>query len=198
MTPFVDFQMRYAPSAWERERASWRAVVQLNVVRSIIAILTMVEAEMNGDVTADTDDENDDVVDENDDEGDHDVALKFSDRHQLLMIRLAPLRQVEADLKRRLGAGAEPVHPLSPMLATPFDTPYTNPHFKRKLTEFSVRCWKDVLDPDTPKTRVDHSALDSATLTIAGCKEDMKVLWEDKFVRLALRRRKVRLLDSAG
>jgi hypothetical protein len=189
--------MRYARAAWEKERASWRAVVQLNVVRSIITILAMVEAEMNGEIAANTDDDGEDFLDD-DEEDNQDVALKFSDRHQLLIIRLAPLRQVEADLKRRLGAGVEPVVPLLPMSATPFDDPYTPPHSKRKLTEFSVRCWKDVLDPSAPQTHADCSTLDSATLTIAGWKDDMKVLWEDKFVRIALKRRKVRLLDSAG
>lgn len=184
--------MRYAQPAWERERSGWRAVVQLNVVRSIITILGVVEAEMSGDVPAESDDDETPQAD--------DEARKFTDRHQLLMIRLAPLRGVEAELKRRLGAGSEPVSPtFSPMSATPFDDPETV-IARRTLPEFSVRSWKEVLDPavkHSPPSDADRD-LDSVTITIANCKDDMKALWEDKTVRLALKRRKLRLPDSAG
>ena len=182
--------MRYARAEWEKERNGWRSVVQLNVVRSIITIQKIIEAEMNGDVPADSEDDQPYLNEANEVE-----ALKFTDRHQLLMIRLAPLLGIEAELKHRLGAGAEPVSPpLNSMSATPFDAPSGNQ--LRRKPEFSVRSWKDVLDLSTRS--VDSNTQDTATCVLAGCKDDMKALWDDKAVRLALKRRRLQLPDSAG
>lgn len=188
--------MRYAQEDWERERSGWRTVVQLNIVRSIITILSVVEAELSGNMPVYLDDEGDSYPSVE--------PARFNDRHQLLMIRLAPLRGVETDLKRRLGAASElgqtPV-PSEPMSATPFEVPMLDPTLsKRPAMEFSVRCWNDVVDPAAVKahTGEDRLELDSSTITIAGCKNDMKALWTDKTVQLALARRQIRLPDSAG
>ncbi|KAF8892959.1 heterotrimeric G protein alpha subunit [Infundibulicybe gibba] len=197
-----DFRMHYAQAAWEKERSGWRAVVQLNVVRSITTILGVVEAEMSGDPPAES--EGDDIMPGEPADPELQEVMKFTDRHQLLMIRLAPLRGVEAKLKRRLGAGSEPPQPVSsPMSATPWDVPAELENPRRALAEFSVRSWKEVLDPSSPRPvggggGESGTELDEATLTIAGCKEDMKALWEDKTVKLALKKRKLRLPDSAG
>lgn len=194
----LDFRMRYAQEAWEKERNGWRSVVQLNIVRSITTILNVMEAELNGDVPAESDDDERTQVD--DDNNNDEEVRRFTDRHQLLMIRLAPLRGVEAELKHRLGAGSEPVQPALSMTATPFEDPSESRNFRRTLPEFSVRSWKEVLDPEERPQPVleTKGEIDSATLTISGCKNDMKELWDDKCVRLALKRRKLRLPDSAG
>jgi hypothetical protein len=186
--------MRYAQPAWEKERDGWRSVVQLNIVRSITTIIGVVEAEMNGDITADSEEDDDETQ-----AGDGGEMVKFTDKHQMLMIRLAPLRAVEAELKHRLGAGTDPVQPSLPMTATPFDDPADNLGPRRTAPEFSVRSWKEVLDPeDRLPPQSTGGDLDAVTLTIAACKDDMKALWDDKIVRLALKRRKLRLPDSAG
>lgn len=181
--------MRYAKTEWENERNGWRSVVQLNVVRSIIAIQKIIEAEMNGDVPADSEDDQISF-----DEANEVEVLKFTDRHQLLMIRLAPLLGVEAELKHRLGEGTLSVSsPLNPMSATPFDTPSGNQ--LRRKPEFSVRSWKDVVSRPTDPC---PNGRDTVTSVLAGCKDDMKALWDDKAVRLALKRRRLQLPDSAG
>ena len=41
-------------------------------------------------------------------------------------------------------------------------------------------------------------AVDEATDVIAKCKDDIKALWTDEAVRLVLKKRKIRLEDSAG
>jgi guanine nucleotide-binding protein alpha-1 subunit len=191
--------MQYATTAWERERSGWRAVVQLNIVRSIITILSVVEAEMNGmpqEENVDVEAEDTPITEVTEDTD----PVKFSDAHQLMMIRLAPLRNVEVELKRRLGAATEAPHPHLPMSATPFEVPKSEPSVKRRLNEFSVRCWNDAVDPDARKTQTSDTAddLDSCTNEIAACKNDMKALWTDQSVQLALTRRKIRLPDSAG
>ncbi|KAJ6610472.1 heterotrimeric G protein alpha subunit [Mycena sp. CBHHK59/15] len=182
-----DFRMQYARDAWEHERSGWRAVVQLNIIRSIILILEIIEAEMSGNGPPDDDDHARRFSDP--------AADVFTDRHRLLMIRLAPLRGVEANLKRRLGAGAEPVQPSLPMSPTPFDDPAPIPHQAHKRAgEFFVRSWTDAIDPPEP-TPAD---LDASTITLMSCKDDMQALWNDPAVQLALERRRVRLADSAG
>ncbi|KAK7040692.1 hypothetical protein VNI00_009598 [Paramarasmius palmivorus] len=205
-----DFRMRYDQTSWEKERDGWRAVVQLNLVRSIITILGLIEAELSGEVPESHD--QDTQQDDDDDDrtaveptGDSDTILKFTDKHQLLMIRLAPLRSVEADLQRVLGAGAESIRqslgqPL-PMAATPFDTPVRDPAAKRSPGEFSVRSWHDVVNPEGRQNGTGSGLdpqIDNATISIADCKDDMKALWEDKLIQTAITKRKLRLPDSAG
>jgi hypothetical protein len=182
--------MQYARAAWEQERPGWRAVVQLNIIRSIINILEIIEAEMSGNAPLEEDEAPRRFSDS--------AADVFTDKHRLLMIRLAPLRGVEADLKRRLGAGAEPiVHPSLPMSATPFDDPSPIPAPKRR-GEFFVRSWTDAIDPVHPQHSPTHADLDSSTITLMTCKDDMQALWSDPAVQLALDRRKIRLVDTAG
>ncbi|KAF9564079.1 heterotrimeric G protein alpha subunit [Agrocybe pediades] len=198
-TTLKNFRLRFAEAEWEQERNGWRSVVQLNVVRSITTIQKVIEAEINGEVPVDSDDDDSTL--------DHDVneiePLKFNDRHQLLLIRLAPLCGVEAELKRRLGAGSESFVPsAAPLSATPFDEPDASGGTStrsRKKQEFAVRSWKDVLDPNMRQIAESSTqSLDTITETIAGCKDDMKALWEDRTVRLALRRRGIQLNDTAG
>jgi hypothetical protein len=180
--------MRYAKAEWERERNGWRSVVQLNIVRSIITIQKVIEAEMNGDVPADSEDDQRLF-----DEANEVEVLKFTDRHQLLMIRLAPLLGVEAELKHRIGEGTLSVPSHSNMSATPFDIPSGNQ--LRRKPEFSVRSWKDVVSRPTD---LYPDAGNTVTSVLAGCKDDMKALWDDKAVRSALKRRRLQLTDSAG
>lgn len=194
--------MLYAKAIWDQERNGWRSVIQLNVVRSITTILNVVEAEMNGEefYESDSDDDRLEQGHGSDSDDDQNEVPKFTDRHRLLMIRLAPLRSVEQELKRKLGSGTEPIPRSLPMAATPFDNPLEYVRPRRKITEPAVRSWKDVLQkPYMPISDNGESVdLDSATLTMASCKDDMKTLWEDKSVRMALKKRKLRLPDSAG
>ncbi|KAK2460763.1 hypothetical protein APHAL10511_007233 [Amanita phalloides] len=198
-TTLKNFRMRYAPQEWEKERSGWRAVVQLNVVRSISLILRVLEAELNGDPLGEESqaEESEPLID---DVADDDV-VRLADWHQRLMIRLAPMRGVEVELKIRLGAG-DFAHPIrGPLRTTPFDVP-SDPEsgVSRRVFEVSVRSWQDVLDPGPQKIQNANLPAEEDTIsaTIAGCKDDMKSLWNDKMVRLALQRRRIRLPDSAG
>ncbi|KAG2001571.1 heterotrimeric G protein alpha subunit, variant 2 [Coprinopsis cinerea AmutBmut pab1-1] len=196
-TTLKNFRMRYAKEEWEEERSGWRSVVQLNIVRSITTIIRIVEAEMNGDA-ADSEEEQIIAMEERDQE--ENEGLKFTDRHQLLMIRLAPLLGVEAELKRRLGAGAAEPMQTAPMAATPFELPQQPNPRRKKAAEFSVRSWKDVLDKESRIQSSDAAAtgVDLPTMTLAALKDDMKALWQDKTIQQALQRNKVQLSDSAG
>lgn len=174
-------------------------------------------------------------------------APQLTGKHQLLKLRLAPLRRVDQDLRRRLGAGAEEEDmdaavPAGLMGAA--ESEYgplgniTNGILRRKATrEFGVRRLKDALDnsfhsqSNSPvsagsgRSNHGHSGadekarrrkdtkgsnegvdgswqagreVDEATEVIASCADDIKALWADEVVKSVLKRRKIRLEDTAG
>lgn len=151
--------------------------------------------------------------------------LALTDKHALLRLRLAPLRQVENELRRLLGAASSEAGAADGggMRATPFDEAYTagaqnGPSVRsrssadRDLCLRSNRSWKDALNarrvsagsgPGSravspgPGSREDPER-DDATEVIAGCREDMRALWEDEVVREMLARQRMKLEDSAG
>ncbi|KAI0074232.1 G-alpha-domain-containing protein [Panus rudis PR-1116 ss-1] len=166
-------------------------------------------------------------------------GLRFDSSHSILKLRLAPLRSVEADLKRFLGAGTEEVTATnlggitSQLNATPFDAGYTSSSSpygsslatitndpsrtlstrRRTTTEFAVRAhsnWRSTLRMKGSNANLHASEsgrpgsptkgiidLEATAGVIAGCKEDIWVLWNDQVVRELLRRRGIRLGDSA-
>jgi len=77
-----------------QERAFWRTVLQLNLVRSVNAILEALQAAFDDD------------------------PVPSTDKHHLLRLRLRPLRGVESDLKRLLGVRSEDTPELSPQTSS--------------------------------------------------------------------------------
>jgi guanine nucleotide-binding protein alpha-1 subunit len=195
--------MKYAHSTWSSERASWRLVIQLNLLHSIFRILDTLQAEMDDEHLKADDNESIEI------DSPKREPLVFSEMHHALKLRLEPLHEVQRDLKRILGAGAEEVQPMKgPMYASPFDVEYTptRESFRgRGLDEFHVRNLMDVIarttlavnDNDQP-AKQEGPVIDERTEVIARCKDDMKALWADPTVRKVLRRRRVHIEDSAG
>jgi hypothetical protein len=173
---FSDFQMRYARESWKQERKSWRAVIHLNLVRCINIILDALQSEMNEAAPLS-----------------HFTSLRtsfqFKERHHILKLRLAPLRSVEKDLRKRLGAGAdEEVAGFS-----------SAPGLSPSKQELCVRSWKHVFERNhgaAANAKI-VSDLNDAAEVIARCAEDMKSLWEDELVKALLVKRAVKLGDSA-
>ncbi|KIO09661.1 hypothetical protein M404DRAFT_279884 [Pisolithus tinctorius Marx 270] len=152
-TTLKNFRMQFAAEKWAQERASWKAVIQLNLVRSVNAILDAVKC-------PNADDEN---------------VLSFSDRHRLLVVRLGPLRGVEEDLKRLLGAAANAVD------------------------EFYVRSrdWRSFVQASQDENEKGRPDRTDISEVIARCSEDIKELWEDDIIQSMVKRRGLRLEDSA-
>ena len=149
--------------------------------------------------------------------------LHFSEKHRLLKLRLAPLRRVQRDLELRIGAGSEePTSTGALTIAAPFEYPpqpgtpnlgaITDPALAgRRPQEFYVRSstgWKSALEKIKPRNSTSsrdggmrerwEREAEEATQVIAGCREDMKMLWEDETIRKMLDRRRVRLEESGG
>ena len=218
MHPFTfflsDFRIRYAHAAWSQERASWRAVVQLNLLRSIIAILETLQAELDGapvtsralsalDMNVDALLRTSlDTISAEAEAASQFLSTPMTDKHHILMIRLGPLKRVEANLKRRLGA-ASVEETGSPICGVSEEAVDENSPIaiQKQSREFGVRGWKDVLESwtkDSKLRRDDDQPVDDATEMIARCKEDMKALWTDQSVRDVLEKRQMKLQDSAA
>ncbi|TFK45280.1 G-alpha-domain-containing protein [Heliocybe sulcata] len=192
-TTLKNFQLAYAREAWQEERASWRAVIQVNLIRSVRTIFDAVLLEMAGDTSYDSD------SDERANPSVRLPLLQFTEKHQLLKFRLMPLRRVEADLRRRLGAACDELSDASSLMSSP---PLPGPERAgpARPSEVSVRSWRDAFEMHirSPKgSSVGHGTLESddATDVIAECREDIKDLWEDNVVRQVLKRRNVRVED---
>ncbi|KAF9264328.1 G-alpha-domain-containing protein [Marasmius fiardii PR-910] len=126
-TTLKNFRMAYAKDEWAHERASWRAVIQMNLIRSIGIILDALQAEATDEPvpSSDYDPVSDSATSRQrtstseillaprsskrrDSDEEHE-KIPLSDKHENLKRRLAPLQHVESDLKRVLGAGVEEV-----------------------------------------------------------------------------------------
>ncbi|KAH9913679.1 G-alpha-domain-containing protein [Epithele typhae] len=109
-TTVKNFQLAYARSSFLAERAAWRAVIHLNLVRSVTTIMRVLAKELHGDLPTDEDD----ALSIGEDDEDIDQASfnppvassPFSDFHHSLLQRLAPLCRVQRTLEKILGAAS--------------------------------------------------------------------------------------------
>jgi len=187
--------MSYARKSWSEERSSWHAVILLNLVRSVNIIVDVLG-------TVDTKEA---AVDDN--------ALTDSARavkgiqgpslkHRKVMFRLAPLRQIEKDLKNYIGAGSTEIDVAR---TNKTDDVITNVHIEVNKTLFQEFCirsssgWKSVLDqirhPISGKETQLHRV---ACHVVASCREEIRWLWEDSLTQQILEGRQLRLEDSPG
>ena len=198
--------MTYARREWSEERAAWRAVIFLNLVRNVNVVLDHLNAEMS-DLPYNPDDSQDDL---------HRPRppralprLKFTEQHRLLIKKLGPLTSVQKDLEHRLGTATAEINSTTVTIAAPFEVSPTN---RRALQEFSINSsngWKSALSKFRPMrtqrpenepglTRRIQEAEDDIVEIIARCRDEIKSLWDDSIVREMLNRRKVRVEDSPG
>ncbi|KAJ7353187.1 guanine nucleotide binding protein, alpha subunit [Mycena albidolilacea] len=220
LADIFQFQLLYCKRQWSQDRASWRCVILLNLVRNMNDILDILGREMaaanpealpvaSSKMTQPT------AIPTSTATIGSPIAyglplLKFKDKHRLLRLRLAPLRRVQSDLEARLGAAATELYTTNTNSAAPFDSgSSTTPKPREK--EFSIHStngWKTALErfraarrrsgEDSGVLRKVRDMEDEVLDVIAGCRDDMRSIWEDRVVREMLSRRKVRIEDSAG
>ena len=183
----TDFQLAYATKAWSEERAAWKAVILLNLVRSVnlmVDTLESVDVEPPAAVV----------------EGQQSSkpVNSLTERHRNVFIRLAPLRQIEKDLRTLLGAGASEVE----VKTTTGDGQTHIELSKGTLQEFCVRSssgWKSVLNQiGSVQQGKSHDLHRIAQHVISECREDIRWLWNDPQTKSVLSFRNVRLEDSPG
>ncbi|TFY82532.1 hypothetical protein EWM64_g1482 [Hericium alpestre] len=208
-TLLKNLQMTYAPKAWEEQRASWRSIIQLNLIRSvnfIVDILSKVDSPRSTSYYGTRSESGRTDSPTSSTDSTHSEPCKLSDKQALLRLRLGPLRTVEEDLRRCMGITVESDHFDSDaeQWATPFDAPSTSTDpeavsHRRRLREFFVRVRGDG-SRVSKGGRKDgkNSNPDEATGVIASCAEDIKALWEDERVQALLAARGVDLRLGAG
>ncbi|CDO77487.1 hypothetical protein BN946_scf184902.g21 [Trametes cinnabarina] len=209
-TTLKNFQLAYCRDQWEAERASWRMVIQLNLIRGINYILDLLAEELAGGPTPALAGDSD--ISDDDGAGPSAYApnragsmLHFTGKHRLLKLRLAPLRTVQRDLEMRIGAqaGADPSD-VYDLLSSPPGSPVMGASGRRPQ-EFFVRSatsWKQPAHMRSPSegqgARYQDAQVRETADIIAGCAEDMKAIWEDQTVREMLGRKGIRMETTPG
>ncbi|KAJ3850279.1 guanine nucleotide binding protein, alpha subunit [Lentinula lateritia] len=202
-TTLKNFQLINSPKAFKAERASWRAVIQLNVARSIRIIIDAMSraqqasASPNSPLAPDTRDDISILDSENE-------LPTLTAEHLKLKMRLSPLLQVEESLWRR----------LSPSSAFESETSHlasiTNvPHSTRSKEVYvqSSMAWKStfsrLLSTSTRSSVDSDPGIDfddpkDPGVILNNCGEDMIKLWHDPTIRNLLNVLRIRLEDTPG
>ncbi|GJE88993.1 guanine nucleotide-binding protein subunit alpha [Phanerochaete sordida] len=185
-TTLKNFQLAYAANAWAEERLAWKTVIQLNLIRHVTIILEHLSQDMNASTSEESGSDSDEPARPSRSSSASSLPLRFTEKHRLLKLRLAPLRSVQDDLQARLGASDWPA-----------PAPGSEP--RSKMQDFFVRSnagWKSSLrpgkrSPERSRRKQDEDNETGEVLT--GCAEDIKALWADDVIQDMLRRRKLRL-----
>ena len=193
-TTLRQFQLHYTPQAFREEKILWRAVVQLNLVRSILTVLDALKEAQTESLSRPT---------QSSDDSSSDDPLFFSDDFEIIKARLDPLRHVEEVLIAKLAPHDE--YEDTGMYTGGLYRP-SNGHGKKRNQEVTVRSSVVALlkgrgssnRPQSPDEPPGFDEWDEPTEVIYHCREEMMALWEDPTVREVLKRRKVRVEESPG
>jgi G-protein alpha subunit len=187
------FQLLYAPRSLEEERASWRSVVYLNIVKSVRTILEALDL--------DTDD-----AGYMSDRTTNGTSVRRSEKHELwqqqlanLKLRLQPFLSLEDQLTDRLSGTTAVTSNGTPLVRSGWQ-------FNLKLARRALRHSRSSRD-DPSASRTTLSSLSSESggdggdpnaRMLQASAEDITELWHHPSVRAMLRRRRVlKLEDSA-
>ncbi|PFH52074.1 hypothetical protein AMATHDRAFT_57911 [Amanita thiersii Skay4041] len=192
----LDFQLINSPKAFRTERASWRAVVQLNVVRSIRLILDAMEDAQQGYFPVADDDES----------GNPSPPVEFptlSSEHLRLRMRLLPLLRVEEALLHRLRhAGSTECEPTQ----LPHSQEHGPSNYSKEITVHSSSQWKSAFGRIMSAARgsfesgadIEFNDPEDPGVILHACYKDIMQLWNDPIIRELLRVMKIRLEEMAG
>ncbi|EJD43347.1 G-alpha-domain-containing protein [Auricularia subglabra TFB-10046 SS5] len=192
-TTLRQFQLAYTPAAFKAERATWRGVIQLNVVRSIRLIL---------DTVSDALDQQRDPS--KDDSSSMDDTVHLTEEHERLRQRLERLRDAESALMAQIRAPAEEGDGFAQSVAQSYED---SDHVPQERKELAVRAdWKrpfQRLRLPNPRSSFDEHLdagdyVDEPTEVIHDLRQDIITLWNDPDVRELLRRRKLRIEETSG
>ncbi|KAH7925987.1 G-alpha-domain-containing protein [Leucogyrophana mollusca] len=186
-TMLRNFQLAFSPTYFHAEAAIWRTIIQLNLIGSVKKLLAVIEDELE-------------FAGSRSPRSPSTTSLSsprstLSDHHRRIRLRLLPLLSMETNLTRQL-------------LPEHYD-PSRSP-------EICVRAgsgWKSVLErvteanplsthtnrPGHPRpTNSEARNKDDPTLVLAASRDDIMSLWEDAAIKDVLKKRGVRLEDTAG
>jgi len=164
-TVLKNFQLHFSPKTFEAEAIFWRPVIHLNLVRCTNFILNFLKDS-------------------------HGSPTQYSpqlDGFRRYFIRLAPLRQVEESLTRKLSASLSP--------APDGRTVHYHP---AKASEIALRPgsgWKGLFKG---KRQAGTNSDDSDRRILAACADDILNLWNDPSAQESLTTKNIILGDQPG
>ena len=218
-------KMLYAKDDFAQERLSWKAIIQLNLIRHVLTILKILEEEAAGSSPSSAPSPIIPPADPDPVPGSsHDtsppplplpqpirrlsnLSLRINNNapaassstqtafHHTLRLRLAPLTEIESNLSKQLTQSA-----LVPEASKePMVHSYTAwmKHFGYKSSSASSPGGSPP-QAASPASTVGWHFEDEAERVINLCKDDIAALWDDEIVRGLLRERKVRLELEGG
>ncbi|KAG9084566.1 hypothetical protein FRC07_013605, partial [Ceratobasidium sp. 392] len=197
----------YSPNAFRAERASWRAVIYLNLVRSIRHILDALDPSSfldDAEPTSPT------PGDGQDDYARPGTSMSIRTEEKLaqfseLRLRLQPLLLLEDQLNRTL-AGDLSGNELEPTRVGSYAAPHHNTPVAAQ-NEVAVRSnsgWKKALGTLRGKAKDEDDEAyvwddpNDPGHTIVALRDDMITLWRDPFVQDVLHKRRLHLEHTAG
>ncbi|KAF8156642.1 guanine nucleotide binding protein, alpha subunit [Crassisporium funariophilum] len=201
-TTLKNFQLMYDPKAFRSERASWRAVIQLNVVRSFHSILDAMARVPTQKSEASTSDAP---------QSPRSSALQLSVELLAIQARLQPLIQAENTLIRRLTmAGSGEVEATQrPKVHSEHDAERISGEAKQVFKELAINSgipWKHAFNRLLKSEResfdseegIDWDDPDDPGAVIHACAQDMIQLWASPIIQQLLEKQKVRLEELSG
>ncbi|KAI8985031.1 G-protein alpha subunit [Trametes punicea] len=211
-TTLKNFQLMNTPKAFRAERASWRAVVHLNVVRSIRVILeAMSEAQAYHASTYSSPNtpiktHAPDLFHSASGSSLHRDARyqhpPLTPEHLKLKLRLSPLVQVEEALIRKLTPAGSAEIEATQRIAGGGSHAERARALDREIAVNSQFAWKGVfhrmMGRNSSDGEADFSDPDDPGRVLHACAEDMMTLWNDPVIKALLRAQGIRIEDMPG
>ncbi|KAI0264720.1 guanine nucleotide binding protein, alpha subunit [Gloeopeniophorella convolvens] len=203
-----NFQLKYTPAAFHAETEAWRAVIDLNLVRSVTFLLTLLDETSSApspSAASGSSSTNNTIsrahipspaVANPDTPPDAQLVplQRLTDDLRRLRVRLSPLRSIEEALARF----------ISPEQASPRAAHGMLPRPSERAFEVSVRSgsrWKALFRRGGGASKADsqgYGEVQNARRVIEACREDILALWNHPAVRVSLAEQSVALEFQSG
>lgn len=187
-TTLKNFQLIYEPKAFKAERASWRAIIQLNMVRSIHLILGAMTHAQASAQSPSFEDSSDDLP-------------ELNPELWMIKMRLSQLLKVEYMLTRMLT-------PLDSGESEPTPLVERSKSAIRELAVNSTAQWKSKFsrllrsefdgDSSDSEQGIDWDDPNDPGFLLHSCSADMAKLWGDPTIHQLLEKQNIRLEEMAG
>ena len=206
--------MLYARDDFAQERLSWKAIIQLNLIRHVLTILKVLEEEATGSSPSSSTPSpilsDPDPRPRSSQNSSAQPTRRLSNLslrlntppkpsssqtafHHTLRLRLAPLAEIESNLSKQLTQSVSAPDASSKELMVHSYMAWMK-HFGYKSPSSSTSSSQAVSPVSTVGWHFEYEAERVINL----CKDDIAALWNDKIVRSLLRERRVRLELEGG
>nr|WBU87316.1 G-alpha-domain-containing protein [Ganoderma boninense] len=206
-TTLKNFQLAFSPSHFHKERAAWKTIIQLNLIRNIKRLLEVLQEEWESSLqttTASSIAKGKGVAGRTPSSpGVRFSTSKLTDNHRRIRMRLSALLPIEDELMKKLlpdgGAANKDVCVRAGsgwkgiVSALSENTSTLGPVVPVKPLVSAMKG-----SANSRPTTADARFKDNPTAVLAACKDDIVTLWEDHIVQDVLKKHNMRLQDMPG